>query len=169
MDDTKNELFEQLYNRYYHMAYRFILSKVKDPWTAEDLLSEVFMKIYRHREEINDVAKSGSWVIKIANNTLIDFYRKNSKIEFSGDEIACEAVYERGYDEIIVRDEFTDVIQNLPVEIKKLLAMRFLQELKFKEIGQLMDLPENIAKNRVYKALRTAREIYNYNLQNASV
>ncbi|MDP4091528.1 MAG: sigma-70 family RNA polymerase sigma factor [Bacillota bacterium] len=163
MYDVKKDLFEQLYNRYHNMAYRFILSKVKDPWTAEDLLSEVFMKIYKHREEINDINKSGSWIIRIANNTIIDFFRKNGKIKFEDeDEIICEPVYEKGYDQVFIRDEYKTVIQNLPVEIKKLLAMRFLQELKFKEIGQLMNLPEVTAKNRVYKALRTAREIYNY-------
>lgn len=166
MNSIKNDLFEQLYTRYYHMCYKYILSKVKDSWTAEDILSEVFMKIYKHREEIIDVSKSSSWIIKIANNTIIDYYRKNSRTE-PDDKIPCEAVYEMGYDNIFIRDELITVTQKLPGEIKKILTMRFFQNLKFKEIALLMNLSESNAKNKVYRALRTAREIYNCTLQNA--
>lgn len=160
MNEFKKDLFEHLYNRYHNMCYRFIFSKVRDPWTTEDLLSEVFIKIYKHREEINDITKSGSWIIKIANNTIIDFYRKNNKVELN-DEITYEVIYEEDFDQIFIRDEFISVTQNLPGEMKKILDMRFFQELKYNEIGRLMNLPEGIAKNRVYKALRTAREMYN--------
>lgn len=166
MDNVKTDLFEQLYSRYYTMSYRFILSKVQDPWLAEDLLSEVFMKVYKHREEIKDATKSGSWIFKIASNTVIDFYRKKNNVELK-DEIAGEAVYEKGYDEIFIRDEFKNVTENLPVDMKEILAMRFFQGLKFKEIGMIMDLTESRAKRRVYKALKTAREmyeVYNYSL-----
>lgn len=166
MNDFYKDLFEDLYNKYYNMCYRFILSKVRDPWTAEDLLSEVFIKIYRHRDEINDITKSGSWVIKIANNTVIDFYRKNNKEELK-DEMPFETFYESGFDEVLLRDEYTKIIQNLPCEMKRMLEMRFCEELKFREISKIINLPEEKVKRRVYKALRTARELYNYELQNA--
>lgn len=166
MNIIKEDLFEQLYSKYYHMSYRYILSKVKDPWTAEDLLSEVFIKIYKHREEIYDIEKSLSWIVKIANNTIIDFYRRNNRVE-PDDKISSEAFYENGYDNILIRDEFMAVTKKLPDEINELLALRYFQELKYKEIGKLMNLPENAAKSKVYNALRTARRIHNRKLQNA--
>lgn len=166
MSITNKDLFEQLYTRYYHMSYGYILSKVRDPWTAEDIVSDVFMKIYKHRDEINNIEKSGSWIIKIANNTIIDFYRKNNKSE-PQDKITGEPVYEIGYDNILIRDEYISVTQVLPEEIKELLAMRFFKELQFKEIGRLINLPEDTAKRKVYSALKTARKMYMSTLQNA--
>lgn len=166
MNELKQDSFEHLYVRYYTMCYRFILSKVRDPWTAEDLLSEVFIKIYKHKNEINDIDRSGHWIIKIASNTIIDFYRKNKIIELNK-EITSEEVYEENYEKIFIKDEFIAVTKNLPDDMKKILNMRFLNELKFKEIGRMMNYSETIAKKRVYKALKIAKEMYNCYLKEA--
>lgn len=164
MNDVKEELFEELYRKYYQMSFRYIFSKVKNYWIAEDLLSEVFIKIYKHRDEICDVNKSKYWIIKIANNTIIDYYRKNNKVKLD-DIVDNEAVHEIGYDNILVRDEFMTLTQNLPVEVKEMLVMRFFHDLKFKDIGRIMNLTESSAKNKVYNAVRTVKKVYNYNLQ----
>lgn len=166
MRDPKLDLFEKLYDRYYHMTYRYILSKVKESWSAEDILSEVFLKIYKHKDEITDVDKSSSWIIKITQNSIIDYYRSNKRIDLDSD-IDSEMYYENGYDDVLIREEYASITKNLPNDMKNLLVMRYCQDLKFREIAKLMNVSESSAKHKVYYALNIAREIYNHLGQNA--
>lgn len=157
--DTNLVLFEKLYNKYYNMTYKYILSQIKDSWTAEDIASEVFVKIYKHRDEINDIDKSSSWIIKIARNSIIDYYRKKKLVD-SDEKLDYEAFYDTGFDNVFIKDEYTFIMKQLPNEIKSLLTMRYCHNLKFREIADIMNLTENSAKYRVYHALKIAQEAY---------
>lgn len=158
--------FEQLYDMYYDCVYRYIFVSVKNKWNAEDIIATVFTKIYENSDKITDVEASKNWVFRIAHNTIIDFYRKNSKV------IPIENFLDRGdedfgYEEIVIRDEFNGVkkiIDQLPEDTKKMLYLRFYGDLKFREIAEVVNITENTVKSTISRAIKKIKKIYEHSL-----
>ena len=158
--------FELLYDMYYDCVYRYIFVSVKNKWNAEDIIATVFTKIYEHKDKIIDVSESKNWVFRIAHNTIIDFYRKNSKV------IPIESFLDRGdddfgYEDIIIRDEFNGVkkiIEQLPEETKKMIYLRFYGGLKFREIAETVNITENTVKSTISRAIKKIKKSYEHSL-----
>ncbi|WP_291633998.1 sigma-70 family RNA polymerase sigma factor [Clostridium sp.] len=158
--------FEQLYEMYYNCVYRYIFVSVKNKWNAEDIIATVFTKIYENKDKIMDVEASKNWIFRIAHNTIIDFYRKNSKVipieNFLdiGDE-------DFGYEDIAIRDEFKGVksiIDQLPEETKKMIYLRFYGGLKFREIAETVNITENTVKSTISRAIKKIKKNYEHSL-----
>ena len=81
----------ELYKQYYSKLLAFINSKVQNKHDAQDILSEVFIKIYKNIDKLDSDEKITSWIYTITRNTIIDFYRKNNKtpslLEFKEESI----------------------------------------------------------------------------------
>jgi RNA polymerase sigma-70 factor (ECF subfamily) len=134
---------------------------IKDTWQAEDLTSEVFIKVYKHREKINDIEKSGKWLISIARNTLIDYFRKG-KHEEPCEGIEYEAEWDHGYEDVIVKDEFErlkDVFSILNRAEKELINLRYHYGMKYKDIGLSMNITENAAKAKLARTINKLRKL----------
>ena len=160
MAKQQDTYFEQLYDKYNMLVYNYISMSIKDSWQAEDLTSEVFIKVYKHREKINDIDKSGKWLIAIARNTLIDYFRK-ARREDPYEWIDCEAYWELGYDDIIVKDEFEEVklmLDKLNHAEKKMLDLRYYYGMKYKDIASAMDMTENAAKAKVARSINKLKK-----------
>ena len=72
--------FEKIYHHFLPKIYRFIFFQVLNKQTAEDLTSEVFIKIYKNiRKSSLNAVTFKAWVFKIAHNTAIDYFRKENK------------------------------------------------------------------------------------------
>jgi RNA polymerase sigma-70 factor (ECF subfamily) len=158
----KEILFEEVYKAYYSSVYRYIFVAVKNSWITEDILAEVFMKIYKHREEIINVEVSNRWIFRIAHNALIDFYRKNNRVEFV-DEIVGEGIDEFGYEYVMIKEEFEKIkilLEEFSEETQKMVFMRFCSGLKFREIAEVFSMPENTVKCRVSRTIKKLRERY---------
>lgn len=172
-EEVKNEklekqLFEQLYNEYYDSVYRYIFKVVKNKFNAEDIISNVFINIYRHRNKIMDIEKSKSWVFKIAHNSIIDFYRKNAKV-IPVEEIFEQGYIESGYEQVIIKDQFIEikrVIEQFPEEIKEMLYMRYYGDLKFREIAEILSVPENTVKSKVSRTISKIKRILSVEIEN---
>jgi RNA polymerase sigma-70 factor (ECF subfamily) len=161
-----SDKFEQLYDMYYDGVYRYIFVSVKNKWNAEDIISTVFTKIYENRDKIMDVGESKNWVFRIAHNAIIDFYRKNSKV------IPIENFLDRGdedfgYEDIVIRDEFNGVkkiIDQLPIETKEMIYLRFYGGLKFREIAETVNITENTVKSTISRAIKKIKKNYENSL-----
>ncbi len=70
--------FEKIYYFYMPKIYNFFYFKIMDKQIAEDLSSEVFLKVYKNLQDKRFNSKSfNAWIYKIASNQLIDYFRKN--------------------------------------------------------------------------------------------
>ena len=74
--------FEKIYHQYMPKIYRFYYFKLMDKQTAEDLTSELFIRVYRGLRKTNLNSKTFKvWIYRIANNLLIDYFRKMGKVD----------------------------------------------------------------------------------------
>lgn len=68
-----------IHNEFHAVLNNYITRRVNNRDDAQDLLQEVFIKIYRNQGEINQKENLKSWLFTITKNTIIDYYRKNAK------------------------------------------------------------------------------------------
>ncbi len=117
---------------------------------VQDLLQEVFIKIYQKLNEYGEELKFSSWAYRIAHNHVIDHFRKinaRPKINALDDEewerlIAASVHVEN---EIINRDcveKIKVIIAQLPIKYKEVLILRFIEEKEYEEIMDILKKPK---------------------------
>lgn len=133
--------FSYLYEKYVDSVYKFIYLKVYDQQIAEDITSEVFLKSIKKVDTYipKQDASFKSWILKIAYNSVIDYYRTKKE------EPSIDEIQERGYFEDIAgkidekqrAKKVHQFLATLDSRERKILVMRFWDELSFKEISEI--------------------------------
>ena len=137
---------EMLIKRHKLRIYNFIYSKVFDRDTAEDIFQETFIKVIKtlKRGVYNEEGKFLSWVMRIAHNLVIDFFRKNNRIptfdnneEFDIFQLISDGnpTAEKAMIEEQVVEDLQNLIHQLPDDQKDVLTMRLYKDMSFKEIA----------------------------------
>lgn len=156
--ENKRE-FAPLYDRYHEKIYRYVNRRISDLDTCHDVTSQVFLKAmlnldkYEYRK-----LPFSSWLYRIANNEVVDFFRANTKKAERSIDINVRDI-ERLSEETEISisenlyEKLFDVLQQLPEEDLLLLEMRFFEARSFKEIGEILDITENNAKVKTYRVL----------------
>lgn len=153
--------FSRLYDHYLRPIYDFIYYKTYHQETAEDLTSQTFIKAL---EKINTY-KAGkgtfkSWLYKIAQNTVIDYWRARKS------EANIEDIWDLSADDPIevdleVKENLNRIkkyLQQLKPRQRNVLIMRLWQELSYKEIADNLDLSEANCKMIYSRAMKNLRQ-----------
>ena len=143
----------EIYNEYYQKVRNYILSKINNFYEAEDLCSNVFVKVYEKLDTYDESKSSiSTWIFTITRNTLIDYYRKR-KIHVELDE---NLIVEED-DETILTEEnleiMADALESLDDRLKELILLHYYKEMTLKEIANKMDISYAYAKILHKKAL----------------
>ncbi len=159
-----------LINRYKNRIYSFIYSKVLDKDATEDIFQDTFIKVIntlkkgKYREE----GKFLPWTMRIAHNLVIDYFRKNKKINTfnNTDEFNIFSVLKdeslNAENQIVKEQLYDDVrklIKELPSDQKEVLVMRMYRDMSFKEIAEITDVSINTALGRMRYALINMRKL----------
>jgi RNA polymerase sigma factor, sigma-70 family len=170
-----NELaLKTLILRYEKRLFSYILISVKSKELAEDIFQDTFIKVINTIRSGNyrDEGKFFQWVMRIANNLKIDYYRKMQRLPvFEGngeyDIFDLLSTREDSVEQKIVKEQiFADlhrVVELLPEEQKEVLNMRIYQDYSFKEIAELTGVSINTALGRMRYALINLRKIIEKN------
>ncbi len=172
--EGRESALDILINRYKDKVYTSIYMFVKDEYLAEDIFQETFIKVVdtlrsgKYKEE----GKFLPWVMRIANNLCIDYYRKTKRApkvaNSDGFDIFDILVFDEdnAEDELIKgqsRNKIKKLINELPYEQKEVLIMRHYSELSFKEIARITDVSINTALGRMRYALINMRKMIEEN------
>ena len=150
--------FAPLYERYYEGVFRFIQGKVQRMDLAGELTSNVFTKAMVNLKKYEDRGfPFSSWLYRIASNEVMDHFRRLKRTPTM--EVSEQMMIPLGNDleEKIHREStierLLEILSNLDSEIRKLIEMRYFDQLSFKEIGGILNIQEDAAKRRVYRAM----------------
>ncbi|WP_286262892.1 RNA polymerase sigma factor SigZ [Thalassotalea atypica] len=150
---------DEIWSQYHHALARFLHAKVSDPAMVEDLLQEILLKTYSNLSSIKDQKNIKSWLFQIANRTIIDFYRKQSKVN----AIATEALWYNEKNDDVHRDLsqcLIPFINALPDEMARLLTEIELGNKSQKQYAEELGVSYSTLKSRVQKARTMLRELF---------
>ena len=163
---------EKLINRHQLRIFNYIKSKVLDRDTAEDIFQDTFIKVIRTLKSgvYNEEGKFLPWVMRIAHNLVIDFFRKSNRIPTieSNDEYDLFKFISDtspNIESILFQDQLVKDLQNLILELpedqKEVLTMRLYRDMSFKEIAQNTNVSINTALGRMRYAIINLRKLAN--------
>ena len=75
------DAFDELYNRYRQPLYQFVLHGCSNKASAAEIFQDTWASVIQGRSQFSDTGTFRSWLYRIARNKLIDFYRKNTRVE----------------------------------------------------------------------------------------
>jgi RNA polymerase sigma factor (sigma-70 family) len=164
----------ELITRHKDRIYRFIYSKVYDRDVTEDVFQDTFVKVIQTLKKgaYNEEGKFLPWVMRIAHNLVIDYFRKNNRMpKFeSNDDFNIFSVLSDGamnVESSIIKDQvdkdLSRLIEELPADQKEVLIMRIYKDMSFKEISEQTGVSVNTALGRMRYALINLRKVIDRN------
>lgn len=157
MDDK----VKQIWNEFSSELYKYINSNVKNKYDTEDILQDIFVKIYNNIDEVDDQSKLKSWIYRITKNTIIDYYRKKKDISVDIEK------FEKGLEEDNNSDNMNEEISKclekmifeLPKKYQEVIELYDMKGMKHKEISEELDITISCSKMRVQRAKAKLKEI----------
>ena len=163
--DGAPEAYRELVRRYQRPVLSLIRRLLGDPFEAEDLAQEVFIKAFRHLERFDPRRKLSSWLFKIAHNTTIDRLRRKQPdfvpLEAStgdGEETweVLPAPEEEAPDRLVERSEtaagVAAALDRLRPQYREVLVLRFQHGLAYREIADVLGLAMGTVKIHLHRA-----------------
>lgn len=152
--DWDFDAFGKLYERYIDQIFGFVFRKTSDRAVAEDVTSQVWIKAMKGLQKFShrEWASFKSWIYRIAQNSVIDYYRSTQV------EVDIEDIFELGFSldmaqYIDNKDKLWEVQSFLsglsPIE-QEVVVLRVWDELSYKEIAELLGKKEDNCK-QIYK------------------
>lgn len=164
----------QLIERHQSRIYSFIYSKIKDRDLSDDIFQETFIKVINtiRKQNYNEEGKFLPWVMRIAHNLIIDYFRKQSKMKMKRDQeeysifnmmLDGEMNIENKMIAGQIEDDLHVLIQKLPEDQQEIIRLRLFDDLTFKEISELNGISINTALGRMRYAIINLRKIITKN------
>ncbi len=156
--------FDVLYQHYSHKLFSFVLKILKNEADAEEIVQEVFVKLWESRLHINDSKLPDSFIFTIAYNHSIDLIRKriNNKkyLEhlryLSVIHAAPASVNEFEFEEL--NNLVKTVIADLPERQKEIYLLHREEGLSYSEIANQLGISKNTVENHMVRALKYLRQ-----------
>ncbi len=147
------DAFAALVERYWDRLYRWLYHLTRDRHAAEDLAQETFLKALAGLDKFRAGTNFGAWLFRIAHNNFANQYRANRKREPLPANLPAP---ERGPAEQVSSQEALQglgrALNRLPTDFRAALLLRVDEELSFRQIAEVLDLTEETARWRVFKA-----------------
>ena len=162
--DGKVEKLAILFERHQTMLYNFFLRLTGNRAASEDLVQEVFIRILKYRAGYQGENRFVVWMFQIARNAHVDFLRKKKGevalddqfAEAASQELLPEERFEADQEAALVRR----ALDKLPPKKRELLVLFRFQNLKLREIAELLDVQVGTVKVQVHRALKDLGRIY---------
>lgn len=146
---------DDLVRLYYPEILRYCKWHAPDAYLAEDAAQETFLKAIKYFGRCGFSGKLRNFLYKIAGNTCIDLYRSKGRdyvpLEEMNTKIICE---EPGVDEAEERIYIRELIRKLEPSTQEIVILRFGQELKLREIADIMGMPMRTVQSKLRAALK---------------
>jgi len=161
---------EILIHRHKNRVFAYILMIVKDKELAEDLFQDTFIKVINtiRSGSYKEEGKFIQWVMRIAHNLIIDYFRKAKRIPiidngedydiFDRVRIPVESVEQKMITDQI-HEDVKKLIEYLPKEQREVLIMRHYGDMSFKDIAEQTNVSINTALGRMRYALINLRKL----------
>lgn len=164
------EAYKELFFRYQKRLFAYIFHLVGNRDEAEDILQNVFSKMYKNIDKFDTSRKFSSWVYRIAHNEAINFLkRKNKRYTVSWEDIntnkdkldtaSNDELPEEKWEHLEIVSEVDKAMKKLPEKYKQVLTLRYFQEYSYEDIGHILKKPVNTIGTLINRAKKKLLEV----------
>lgn len=163
------QAFNQLFDRYFNKLLQFSLKRISDPALAEELVMDVMLRLWQHKDNLNAENSLNGYLFKSVQNAIIDQLRKKAietvsvEIVFQADNALIAHLNTGAPDEQLHSDELKRIYQQTLTQLspkrKKVFEMSRHEGKSHKEISVEMDVSISTVKQHINASLHTIREV----------
>ena len=153
--EEREQCYYNIYRKYNKLVKRIAFSIIKNEHDSEDIVQNVFIKIYNIKNSIPS-QNEYSWLYSITKNTTIDYLRKQ-KNTINIDDLYNLQTKNNEIDDLIEYEKYEKIISRLSLEEQEIVSLKILSNLTFKEIGILLNMPTATVSWKYYKAINTLK------------
>ena len=155
--------FDHLFSLYKERLYAFAVGYLKAAEDAQELVQEVFVKVWENRETLDETRSFNSYLFTISKNTILNYFRKKANEQSYIDYIKknTSLTYNKteedlAYEELM--EKANRVIELLPARQKEIYRLSREQGLSNEEIARQLKISKKTVENQVTLALKFLRE-----------
>lgn len=163
--------FDQLYFHFAPILYNRIFKIVKNPENVEEILQEVFLKIWNIREKLEVERGVTTLLYRIADNLAIDYFRKACRDKALQDELWASSVgfylhtdqslYEKEKSKIL-----DEAIQLLSPKRKEILRLCNIENKSYREVATILGISVSTVSNQLVSAMKDIKNYIQSNYKN---
>jgi len=161
--DGDRAAMHALYTRHSVRVYRFVLRMVRDVATAEDLVSQVFLDVWRAAGQFEGRSQVSTWLLSIARFKALTALRSRRHEDIDQDDVLAiadgadtpEASFDRASTGAILRS----CIARLSPAHREIVDLVYLHEMSVEEAGRLIGIPQATVKTRMFYARKALAEM----------
>jgi RNA polymerase sigma-70 factor, ECF subfamily len=154
---------QQLYSRHHVRIYRFALRFLNDEAAAEDIVSEVFIDVWRQAERFEGRSQVTTWLLAIARNKSLSLLRRRSSEDLD-DEVAEFIEDPSDNPEVaMLKSQRASVLQDCLTQLspahREIVDLVYYHEKSVEEVAQIISVPANTVKTRMFYARKRIGEL----------
>lgn len=155
----------QLINLFWVDVFSFVLKKVKDENDADEITVNVFSKVLNKLDLFDPSFQFKTWILTIAQNTMIDFWRKKSReSEDATDDLhEVKNHFAQSPEELLISEEeqakILKIVESMDSNYQEIIMLRFFEEKSIKEIAEELNLSISNTKVRIMRAKKVLAEL----------
>jgi RNA polymerase sigma-70 factor (ECF subfamily) len=152
-----------LFARHHVRVYRFVLRLVRDESVAEDLISEVFLDVWRQAGRFEGRSQVSTWLLAIARFKALSALRRRPDEEL--DDETAEAIEDPSDDPEVALDKkdksaaIRKCLEKLSAEHREIIDLVYYHEKSVEEVAKIVGIPENTVKTRMFYARKRLAEL----------
>jgi len=152
-----------LFARHHVRAYRFVLRLVRNEATAEDLISEVFIDVWRQAGKFEGRSAVSTWMLSIARFKALSALRQRQEQEL--DEETAGAIEDHADDPEVTLEKkdkgaaLRQCLNKLSAEHREIVDLVYYHEKSVEEVAEIVGIPEATVKTRMFYARKKLSEL----------
>jgi RNA polymerase sigma factor (sigma-70 family) len=162
------DAYGELISRYEKKLKRYARKFLSRDEDIEDLVQDVFIKSYEHIQSFDSKQRFSPWIYRIAHNTFVNELRRKGRYGmgvFDADTILPHIPAKETADADVLdaelKDELDSLIQNLSPKYREVIVLHYFEELSYREISDVLQIPITTVGVRMSRARRKLQETFN--------
>lgn len=163
-EDNDMLSFEILFERYAERLNSFALKYVQRPEVAEELMMDVMLWLWQHREQANEIGQLAPYLFKAIRNKVFDYLRKNAlktvpieSLPDRGNQLIDSDKSHQHLELAELREQYNKTLKSLPPQCKKVFELSREQELSHSEISSMLNISTKTVEGHITNALKVMR------------
>jgi len=155
-----DDIFIEIYNKYFQYVYRYLYGLTYNHMVAEDLTQESFVKALCILQFPGESIKS--WLLTVAHNLYVDYVKKNRRLDFGRDNFLTQIKVQDFTDELMLKESTKSafiLIRQLPENQRQAVLLCLVNELSYQQAGEILSISVCAVTNLIYRARKTLRAL----------